>query len=364
MRKKVTLADVAQRAGVSSTMVSYVLRSGEKGKSAPETRRKILNAVKELGYRVDYAARALRYGRNRTVGLVLPALRGYLYELMCALDLSFRKLDYTVICSFFARGAGSKESFIEAVERMYSMNVDAVITPTYLNVPKSNIPVIIWGNDRPDFDCVFPDKYAFGIEVVERLLSMGHRRIGIAGLGISGSSDSRPQEARYLGMQTALKEHGVFDPSLQAEFGTEQEDGEEVMDYFLSLPEQPSVIVCHSDELAIGTMRAAYLRGIRVPEQLSIVGFDHLPLASAMAPSLATYDQHFSRMAELLAEVTLNRINDPALPLQKRSVPVEFIPGESLIPVSKISGRKRRFFQSGTGPHFSGVFNSISSERS
>lgn len=318
-RKKVTLADVAERAGVSSTMVSYVLRSGEHGK--PATRQKILTAVKELGYRVDYAARALRYGDSHTIGLVLPPLHGYLSELLTSLDKCFRELDYTLVCTFFESGPKQQETFSAAIERMFCMNVSAVITPTYQYVPKSNIPVIIWGNDRSDYDCVFPDKYQFGLDVIERLWSLGHRRIAMAGI---------LSDIRYEAMRCELEKHAAFDPGCLLAFNGITRSGEPLMKQLLALPDRPTVLVCHSDELAIGTIRAAHKFGIRVPEDLSIVGFDHLAAAESMVPSLATYDQHFSRMAELLAEVTINRINDPALPLQKRSVPVEFIPGESL----------------------------------
>jgi len=325
MRRKVTLTDVAARAGVSSTMVSYVLRCGENAKTAPATREKILEAVKTLGYRADYAARALRYGDSRMVGLVLPPLQGYLSELLTALDKSFRKLDYTLVCSFFESGSRLPQTFSAAIERMYCMNASAVITPTYQNVPKSNIPVVIWGNDRPDYDCVFPDKYQFGIDVIERLRALGHRRIAAAGI---------LQDIRYAGMRDALIRYQAFDPLYILKAGAVSHDGEPLMKQLLALPVMPTALVCHSDELAVGIIRAAHRFGVRVPEDLSVVGFDRLAIGSSMVPSLASYDQHFNRMAELLAEVTLNRIRHPELPLQRRSVPTEFVPGESLMSLS------------------------------
>ena len=325
----VTLRDIAEKVGVSACAVSHAVNGT--GRLSPKTRERIFSAIRELGYRKNYTARALRDGQSRTIGLVVPVLRGNLTELMSELDLCFRKCDYTLITSFFERGNQFQFSFEKTIERMYNLNVDAVITPTYLNVPKSDIPVIIWGNERDDYDCVYPDKYAFGEEVIERLWSLGHRFIGLAGLGIPGKVQPPYQtERRYLGMRAVLEARHAFDPRLTINVHSELSEGPIVIDYFLSLPRVPTVIVCHSYELAVGVIRAANLRGIRIPEQLSVVGFDYLPLIGEMSPSLATYDQHLSKMAQLLVDVTLNRIRNPDLPRQKRPVTVDFVEGESL----------------------------------
>jgi len=324
MKQHVTLNDVAARAGVSRAMVSYVLCSGEKGSSRPETRERIYAAVRELGYRKNHTACSLRSGDTRTIGLVLPSQNGgYLYELMTALDRSFRQLDYTLVCSFFRVRGGQNylPSFSDAMERIFNMNVNAVITPTMRQIPDSSTPVVIWGNFSEKYDCVFPDKKAFGTEVIERLWKLGHRRIAAAGL---------LHDTRYETMRAALEKRGAFRPEYFAEYSGFQEYGANAVRYFLSLPERPTAIVFHSDEMAIGALRELHLAGVKVPEQISVVGFDHLPVSSAIVPSLATFDQHFDRMAGLLTEITLNRIRQPELPLQRCAVPVGFVSGESL----------------------------------
>ena len=322
MSKKVTLADVAARAGCSPTMVSYVLRNGEHGKSALETRQRIYAAVKELGYRVDYAARALRYGDSRMIGLLFPRVSGYIYELLLALDKHIHQAGYMPLCSFFDVVPDYRKSCAEAMEKMLSMNVAAVISSSRIAVAPTATPVIIWGNKFDDHDCVYPDKAAFGKDVIERVWALGHRKIGIAGI--------LNDFVCYDPMVEFLKQHGVFDPLYLLKTGNRQERGAEVFEYFMSLPEVPTVIICHSDELAMGVIRAARINGVDIPGKFSVVGSDHLRAGEMLLPSLATYDQHFDLMAQKLTEVTLNRIADPGSPLQQIGVPMEFIPGESL----------------------------------
>ena len=322
MKKRVTLYDVALRAGVSPTMVSYVLRSGENGKSSPATRKRIYAAVKELGYRVDYAARALRSGNSRMIGVLLPRMGGYIHELLIALDKHIHQADYMPLCSFFDIGPDFKKSCAECMDKMLSMNVAAIISSSRGISASPATPVIIWGNSMDDRDCVFPDKAAFGRDVIERVWAMGHRKIGIAGL---------PDDVRYAPMTEFLKSKNAFHPeNIFRSIGI-LENGAAVLDYFLTLPEPPSVIICHSDELAMGVIWAAQRRGIDVPGQLSVVGFDHLRAGKMMSPVLSTYDQHFDLMAQKLTEVTLNRIKNPDSPYQQIGIPMEFIPGGSLI---------------------------------
>ena len=322
MAKKVTLADVAARAGCSPTMVSYVLRSGEHGKSAPETRKRIYAAVKELGYRVDYAARALRYGDSRMIGLLFPRVGGYIYELLLALDKHIHQAGYMPLCSFFDVLPDHRQSSAEAMEKMLSMNVAAVISSSRIAVAPTATPLIIWGNKFDAHDCVYPDKAAFGKDVIERVWSLGHRKIGIAGI--------LNDFVCYDPMVDFLKKQNAFDPAYLFKTNARQESGAGVFEYFMNLPETPSVIICHSDELAMGVIRAAQMNGVDIPGKLSIVGADHLRAGEMMLPTIATYDQHFDLMAQKLTEVTLNRIANHGIPIQQIGIPMEFIPGESL----------------------------------
>ena len=160
-------------------------------------------------------------------------------------------------------------------------------------------PLIIWGNKFDNYDCVYPDKAAFGKDVIERVWSLGHRKIGIAGI--------LNDFVCYDPMVEFLKKQQAFDPAYLHKSGVRQEHGAEVFEYFMSLPEVPSVIICHSDELAMGLIRAARINGVDIPGKLSVVGADNLRTGAMMLSSLATYDQHFDLMAQKLTEVALKR---------------------------------------------------------
>ena len=327
----VTLRDIAEKLGVSACSVSHAVNGT--GRLAPETRERILAAVHELGYRKNYAATALRSGNSRTIGVVFPSLQLYLYELMVTLEKAFRQRGYSLIYTFFERKESYLADYAAAVEHLLRMNVSAIITPTFQYVPDTSIPIILWGNDIPGFDCVFNDKIHFGHDIIRRVWKMGHRRIGVAG---------RLAEVRYTAMRETLSRLGSkfyleSDQTLSVE---PRKAGIDAIRAYARLRVKPTVILFHSDEMAVAAMGEAVRRGIRVPEDLSIVGSNELRPYRDVSPSLATYEGRYEEMARLLAEVTLNRLRDPELPLQRRSIRRGFIPGDSLCKINSKSNIK------------------------
>lgn len=322
--KRVTITDVARRAGVSRAMVSYVLSKGENSPAAPETRDKVLAAAKELGYRCNQAARSLRCGNTRRIGMIFPALRLYLYELIVEAGKSFSKRGYTLNYNFFERKKGYDEEFAAAFEQQLQMNVDAIITPSYRCVPDNcNVPVIIWDNDVENYDCVFFDKIGFGHDVIRRILALGHEKVAVCG---------RLSDRRYHAMREELLAHGK---DFFAEFHIDPTEnlplsGILAVNEIIKMKERPDVLICHEDEMALPAMRAALDAGIKIPDELAVVSIGNNPMKNIISPSLATYSIDSYKIAENLAEVTLNRLMYPDSPLQKRSTQALFVPGDSL----------------------------------
>ena len=324
---KTTIKDIALKAGVSLQAISHALNGT--GRLAPETRKRIIEIARELGYRKNHAASMLRSGENRTIGVVFPSLQMYLYELMIPLEKAFRMQGYSLIYTFFDRSTNYLKEFAVAIEHLLSLDVTAIITPTFEYVPETQVPIILWGNDVPQFDCVFPDKIQYGHDAINLLWEMGHRRFGAA--GIMG-------EIRYKAMREALQMHGShFCMEYHTPIAEEpRQSGISAIRHYLSTDDKPSVILFHSDEMAIAALGEALRNGIKVPEQLSIVGADNISAYKDIIPSLATFGASFEQMANLLVEVTLNRLSHPEWPKQRRGILRHFIPGESLCEISDV----------------------------
>ena len=287
---------------------------------APETRQRIFDAVRQLNYHADFAARQLRTGKSRCIGVVLPGInQGYLYKLALELEVAFRKNGYSVLYTFFPL---DYKDFCAAIDRMTAMNVEAIVTPGYREeLPKTSVPLIIWGNDRAGHDCVFPDKTGFGKTVVKLLYEYGHRRIAFAGI----MSDSR-----YRAMEETLKSLQI---RAQAEFfncNVSCENAVEFIRVIAGRKERPTAVVFHSDEMAVSAISEAHRLGIKVPEELSVVGFDNLSMSTSVVPMLTTFDQHFEKMADELVKATLNRLNNPEHPCTKTAVEMKCIMRRSL----------------------------------
>lgn len=331
--KRITLADVAREAGCSVSMASYVLRTGGKGSSTPETRTRIMNAAKMLGYRTDFAARTLRTGKSRFVGVVLPRVdQGYIHRLVWELDAAFLQYNYNLFYAYFQTGAQAYANFCDAVGRMSAMNVEAIITPGFLNeIPDVSIPIVIWGNRREGYDCVLPDKNAFGHDVIERLYNNGHRRIFIAGI----ISDSR-----YTAMKDALSRLNILDTATFYNCTVSSGNAVEIMRCIAGMEERPTAVIFHSDEMALSGISEAHRLGIKIPEELSVIGYDNLPIGTSVVPMLSTYDQRFDIMAEELAKLTIKRLDNPDMARQIIAVKMNYIERKSFVTVRDMADEK------------------------
>ncbi len=286
-----------------------------------------MRAVEELGYKTDFAARALRTGKSRIIGVVLPRInQGYLHSLVMELEGAFRKYGYTLFYSYFNGGADVGKNFRDAMDRMSAMNVEAIVTPGLQDpMPEMSVPVIIWGNDRKGYDCVFPDKKAFGRDVTKRLYENGHRRIFVAGI---------MEDSRYEAMKDAMRQYGICDQAHFFNCTASAPNAVEVIHRVAGMEPRPTVVVFHSDEMAVSGMFEAHRLGIKVPQDISIIGYDNLPIGTWVAPMLTTYDQRFDVMAEELARVTVCRLKNPDVPRLSVGIEMNYIERKSFIAIT------------------------------
>lgn len=288
-----TIKQVAERAGVSTATVSYVLNGT--GSVTAATRRRVLEAVEALSYQPNHAARSLRT-RSRTLGLVLPVSAAglgdpALAELVAgAAECAAGRGYYLLLASV---ASGQQEDELET-RLAASGRVDGIVLLDVrtdderpARLAAAGVPFVGAGASgrAGEARLVGFDMYHGAADATRHLLALGHRRIGMIAL----PSDRLDSEPFYQGFADALGAVGLEpDPALIVEAGTAEDDGIAAMQELLAAPERPSAVIAASDALAFGAMHALRDAGLEAGRELSIVGCGDLPLAAHSHPPLTT----------------------------------------------------------------------------
>lgn len=313
----VTIKEVARRAEVSTATVSYVLNGT--GVVTETTRQRVLAAVAELNYRPSHAARSLR-GRSHTLGLVTQALPGRLAdptmaEVLAGVTEAAAQHGYYLL---LATGGADETEAELCVNLARTGRVDGLLLLDALvdderaaRLAEQGIPHVCAGPAASGSASVAVDGRAAAAQAVGHLLGLGHRRIGLIQLP-SELADSEP---RYQGYAQALAEAGLaIDPLLIVEAGRSEEDGYQAMSELMGAPDPPSAVLACSDELAFGAMHALNDAGLAIGRDASLVGFDDVPLAAHVNPSLTTLRQPRRAIGEQLAALLIDAVEKPDLP--------------------------------------------------
>lgn len=319
-----TQVDVARRAGVSRATVSYVLNGKvNKLSSIPdETRQRVLDAIKELGYEPDVQAQALRSGKSKTIALLIPDLQNpHFCEFATGVEETARAAGYHILLSSTTL---TNEYGVEILKDLARRRVDGLIIAsafileneeaqdTLNRIIKRGFPIVDMG-DFYELDTVSADYREATKEVVSHLLSLGHRRIGLVyGVGVREHGLDRLEP-----YQESLVASGItYDPDLIVECGPTIEDGYQGASQLLKLANRPTAIIVVNDLLAMGTLRAAADLGLRVPNDVSVVGYDDIPMANYLVPRLTTVTKNAYAGGQKAFELLIARIHNPELPRQ------------------------------------------------
>ncbi len=335
--KKPTQADVARLANVSQATVSYVLNSNP-SVSVPEvTRQRILAAVDELGYVPNGTARSLRTQRTSTIAAVIPDITNPFYP---AFERGVQEVaearGYDLIV-YNTGGIAEKEH--RCVRSLQQGRVDGVVA-VFFNLKAEDLLPLLRRNvavvrleavkkqtDNLDLplDNLYVDNVAASWAAVEHLIGRGHRRIGI----IAGQSG--PRQARVRGYREALAAHGlVLDESLIRDGEFSEDGGYRAMEGFLGDPHPPSAVFAADDVIAMGALMAIRAAGLRVPEDVAVVGFDDIPMARLVTPQLTTVAQFQENIGVRAAEMLLERLDGVAPEYGRyEEMPFELIVRES-----------------------------------
>ena len=315
MRKKrrtVTIQDVAKTAGVSVSTVSRVLNG--KVDVASETQDRILSVIEDLGYTTNLAARSMRSQKKNLVGLIMPDIAyPFAIEVMKGVNRAIAESDFDLLVYTTGDVRKSGRAFHE--QKYVSLLTNSISDGVILVAPVAgefNVDAPIVSIDplvsNPNYSSVHATNYQGAMDAMEYLLGLGHRRIGY----ISGREELESSNRRLIGYRAALEKAGIpIDESLIASGDYTTETGASGARKLLGLENPPTAIFSSNDQMAMGVFQVAEEMGIRIPEDLSVVGFDNITESKYMG--LTTVDQFISEMGYVATHMLLKLINNEKL---------------------------------------------------
>jgi LacI family transcriptional regulator len=330
---KVTIIEVAEKAGVSFGTVSRVINNDIHVKQ--ETRERVLDAMKNLGYVANRQARSLAGGKSNIIGVLVPDLgTGYTGEIIRGIDaeLSLTNLDLIL---YTTHRTASKEA--NYVANLAKGMVDGML----LVLPRSpadyigtlshrNFPFVLIDHQGTGRNCpaVGATNWQGAYRATEYLIKLGHTRIGF----ITGSMDLGCAMDRLEGYLSALRTHHASDaPELVYKGDFFQPDGYAGASALLDLPNPPTAIFASNDIMALGAMDAVRSRGLRIPDDISVVGFDDIPQAAAVRPALTTVSQPLEKMGRVATQMLLDLLRQPDKEVSRIELPTELVIRDSCL---------------------------------
>ncbi|WP_410770198.1 LacI family DNA-binding transcriptional regulator [Fontibacillus sp. BL9] len=309
------IKDVAERAGVSVTSVSRVL-NGEKYISQ-SILDKVNRAIKELNYSPSQIARSLKKQKTDTIGVIVPDFTNYFCStILSSIEESASEYGYNLIVCNIAENLDKELKYLHAVQEM---RVDGIII-MHQKVDERILSFIESASMPILFSCVrspLPDRFSVLIndyqaarDATEYLISLGHRRIAFLGGDLE---DVTSGQSRYQGYLDALNQSGIPQNSDFIRFGNyKQESGRLMMQEILEQGqgERPTVVFAASDDMAVGAMNCILDYGLRVPEDISVMGFDDSLIARAVRPMLTSVHQPARELGRTSLEYLHSLIED------------------------------------------------------
>jgi LacI family transcriptional regulator len=313
---RVTIREVAAHAGVSVATVSKVLNA--RHGVAESTLERVRAAIEKLGYESSIVARSLRNHRTNVIGILVWAIEPYSAELLKGAARALRGTRYElVVYSTGAEPGGHIGWEQRYLSRLLGTLIDGavLVTPTVPTTQAGEPVVAVDPHTGTDGTWTVQADNAHGARLaVEHLLELGHRRIAFLGRPPRDLESGRQREEGY---RTALAAAGIdFDPDLVRNAGYSGQESDDAVQALLTLPQRPTAVFAANDMTAIATMTTALTLGLRVPADLSVIGFDNVPESTAVEPALTTIEQPLQLMGQRAVEMLLALLagREPAEP--------------------------------------------------
>jgi len=305
-----TIYEVSKLAGVSLATVSRVMNKNTR--VSDKTRDKVLEAMEQLGYRPNTIAQSLASNRSNSIGVLVSELHGPFFgQMMAGIESEIRAAGKHVIIT---TGHSEIEKEKDGIEFLISRNCDAIIvhaeavSDEYLTeLNKKDTPVYLMSRHVPAMSeqCVSLNNEMGGYLATKHIIEQGHKNIAY----ITGPQFKADASDRLTGHKRALQEYGIhFNEQLYFEGDFKESCGNDGLKQFINTKLPFDALVCANDEIASGAMKYAREHGFKLPEDLSIIGFDNVIFASYLYPKLTTIDNPVNEMGKMAAKLVLKNV--------------------------------------------------------
>lgn len=335
MKKKVSLKDIAQEAGVSTALVSYVLTNKEeKARVGQEMARKIRKIARKLNYQPNHIARSLKSGRSDTIGLIVADISNPFFgHIARTIEDEAQQHNYTVI---FGSSDESTDKSAGLINALLNRQVDGLIViptegagPQLLQLRERNVPFVLMDRSLPGLaaSSVIINNYAASYQAVQHLLQAGRRRIGM----IAYKTDMHHIAERRRGYTAALKDQGLPSASRLklARYTAIREDIRKAIDQLTGGRHPADALFFATNSLAIEGLRYLNELGIRVPEQLAVVSFDESEAFDLFYAPVTFVRQPIREMGKAAVRLLLEQIRDGDRPPEEICIDAELIVRQS-----------------------------------
>ncbi len=334
--KRNTIAEIAARAGVSVPTVSRVLNN--RPDVAPETRRRVERVIEESGFIRSRVKNALRRESSGIVDMLVPDLTNlYSVEIVRGVEEVLERTELRLALSVTHDSSQLEQRWLAKVLDGATDGAILVLARGQSNdldtLHRQNIPFVVVdhrGELGPDVPSVGATNWLGGRMATEYLLSLGHRRIAVIG----GAAELRCSRDRIAGYRAALEDAGVpVEPDLIRPGAFIQQTGYEQTCALLDLPAPPTAIFAGSDTQAMGVYSALRARGLSVPDSMSVIGFDDVPISSIVTPALTTVRQPLFEMGRVATTMLLRLISEEPLDSMRVELTTTLVARDSCAPL-------------------------------
>jgi len=305
-----TIYEVSELAGVSLATVSRVMNNS--GNVTPKTRKKVLSAISELGYRPNSMAQSLASKRSNSVGILIPELYGPFFGVLLSnVEEELQNAGKRVIIT---AGHSDDKKERDCIEFLLGSSCDALILHVYsvsdeylIKLNEGSVPIILLNRYIPEMadNCISLDNEYGGYIATKSLLELGHTELAY----ISGPHWKMDSYKRLAGHKRAMQEHGLeINEKLIVEGNFEESSGQKAMKQLLLSGFRFTGVICANDEMAAGAYVTGRKHGIRIPQDLSIVGYDNVVFTRYMDPKLSSIDCCIDEMGRMAARCILKQV--------------------------------------------------------